>query len=50
LCRNRPVAAPSGATAGALVLIEPNHPPHTTAADPDGPGREALGLTVRIRS
>jgi hypothetical protein len=34
-----------------LVLIQPTtyHPSHTTGADPDGPGREALGLTGRIR-
>jgi hypothetical protein len=25
------------------------HPSHTTGADPDGPGRESLGLTIRIR-
>ena len=47
-----PVAARSGATAGALALIEPTtyHPSHTTGADPDGSGREALGLTGTIRA
>ena len=50
-CRTRPVAALSGTTTGALVPIEPTSydSSHTTGADPDRPGREALGLTIRTR-
>jgi hypothetical protein len=41
----------AGATAVALALIEPTtyRSSHTAGADPDRPGREALGWTGRIR-
>jgi hypothetical protein len=47
--RESPGCRPVGRHHRRVCSNRAYHPPHNTGADPDGPGREALALTGRIR-